>query len=303
MKKILIILVILSAFFCNTAIASNTIEPKNLQKLLLSQDTLKRLADTILNGDQEVQRQMACYGFIKKLVRALKVPQSYLFPFDSLKNLSKVHAPDDKFRIFTFYLQRTNGTYRYFGLIQFHNESKLEMIPFFDYSPLIRNVEDTVCNAKSWYGCLYYNIVQKEIKGKQYYFLMGWKGKNTREVEKILEVFTLENNEPVLGAPVFYKNQNKRQTIQKRYVIAYNKSASVTFNYDDNSNQIIFDHLINKNEAKNNITVDIKPRAYDMVPDGSYEAFKWVLDHWEWVPYLENSGYNEAPRPVPVFEK
>jgi hypothetical protein len=275
-----------------------------LQKL---EDSLQILSDSTIQGKQDVVRQTSCYTFIKKFVAALNTPQSYLYTFDSLKSISVCYAPDNQFRIFTWYVLRSNGTYRYFGVIQKNNKSKLEIYPLFDLSPLIRSKDDTICNQDSWYGCLYYNMTSKIINGKPYYFLMGWKGKNTREVEKIIEPLSFDNNKkPVFGAPLLYKKMtNGREQQMARFRMGYNKEASVTLNYDELTDQIIFDHLVNNAVLKNNkdASIDIKIKDYNYVPDGGLEAFVWRNSRWEWVPSLENVPYKEAPRPSPVFDK
>ncbi len=280
------------------------IKPENLKQLMLDEDTLKACADSIINGEQDIIRQTYCYRFIRKLVQTLKIPQSYYYTFDSLKSISILESPDNKFRIFTWNVPRNNGTFRYFGAIQMNDPKKLTLYPLFDYSPLIRNEEDTVCKADSWYGCMYYKIIPKVVGSKTYYTLFGWKGYNARELKKVMDVLSFgSDKKPVFGATALIqvKRDGKLKYVH-RFVLCYNKYANVTLNYYDATNQIIFDHLITKAAMNGKTDMPGKPRGFDLLPDGTYEAFEWRDNKWKYVEELQNVQYESAPVPVPVFK-
>ena len=67
--------------------------------------------------DEEV-RITSGRNFIRQFGRALRIPNSYYYPFDSLKNLMIIYSPDDLFRIFTWNVATNDETFRYFGVIQ-----------------------------------------------------------------------------------------------------------------------------------------------------------------------------------------
>jgi hypothetical protein len=278
------------------------IKPANYATLKNFEDSLQILSDSMVYANEEIVRTKSCYAFIKKFVTALKTPQSYLYKFDSLRTVSIVQSPDNKFRIITWNLLRHNTTYRYFGTIQM-NSPKIQLCPLFDASPLIRNVEDTICNKDSWYGCMYYSIVPKLVGGKTIYTMFGWKGANQREIKKVMETMYFDKNKkPVFGYPMIYiKKDNQEKTI-KRFVLSYNKDAVVKLNYDAELNQIIFDHLVSKQALQGKPEMPGKPRGFDMFPDGTYEAFDWKINRWEYLEELSNITYRTAPTPVPFFD-
>ncbi|MEY2829812.1 MAG: hypothetical protein RIQ33_1670 [Bacteroidota bacterium] len=299
---LILLLILLLSFNLSAQTPTPVIKPANLVKLQYFEDSLKILSDSMVYGNEEIVRTKSCYAFIKKFVWALKTPQSYLYKFDSLNTVSIVQSPDNKFRIITWNLLRHNGTYRYFGTIQMNN-AKIQLMPLFDASPLIRNIEDTVCSKDSWYGCMYYNIVPKLVSGKTVYTLFGWKGANTREIKKVMETLYFDKNKnPVFGYSLIYMKQDNQEKLMKRFVLTYNKEAVVSLNYNAELQQVIFDHLITKQALQGKAEMPGKPRGYDMYPDGTYEAFNWMNNRWEYLEALPNITYRTAPTPVPFFD-
>ena len=55
--------------------------------------------------------------FLQMLDSVLKIPESFHYQFSSL-NMGIVTAPDQTFRIFTWFIVHTNGTYETFGILQ-----------------------------------------------------------------------------------------------------------------------------------------------------------------------------------------
>ncbi len=265
----------------------------NHEKLKLYEDSLHKLTDTILDGSTQYARQTSSYAFIKILVRALKMPDSFTYPFDSLKRISILTPPDKSFRIFSWeLLLDDNEGYRYFGAIQMNNK-KLELIPLFDYSAHIINIEDTITDNKKWFGVLYYNLVENKFFGKKYYTLFGWYGNNDSSTKKVIDVLTFKNNKPVFGAPVFdIKTKDKSQTVD-RFVIEYKKDASAHLNYDKDYKKIIYDHLVPENPGSEGVY-----RTY--VPDGTYEGFKFRRGKWRYIENVFTSKNKGVPFPKPL---
>jgi hypothetical protein len=301
----LCLLALLLTFSAKSFAQNTNIPLQHLKTLQLYEDTLRTLSDSIINGEQDIVRQSYCYAFVRKLVQTLKTPQSFEYNFDSLRAISIIRSPDNKFKMFTWNVPRTNGTFRYFGAIQMNEEKKLVLYPLFDYSPLIRNEEDTICKSDSWYGCMYYNIVPKTVGAKTYYTLFGWKGYNTREVKKVMDVLTFgADKKPLFGASAIIQvKQDGKLKYVRRFVISFNKYANVSLNYSAESNQIIFDHLITKATMNGKAEMPGKQRGFDYLPDGTYEAFEWKENKWKYVEQLQNVQYENAPVPVPVFKK
>src|SRR5690606_22692219 len=100
------------------------------------------------------------YKFIKTLVDALKIPNSFSFPFDSLKTISIQSSPDKHFRIFSWYIMNDDGSYRFYGTIQMNSpDGKLQMYPLVDYTPSFTHPADSITTNDRWYGALYYSVI------------------------------------------------------------------------------------------------------------------------------------------------
>ena len=180
-------------------------EQKDLTALNMYQDSLKRLGNKLINNPEELERKNANYTFIKTLVSALKTQNSFLYKFDSLKAVSIVNSPDNRFRIFSWHVANDDGSYRFYGAIQMNTGGALKLYPLDDYSPLITHPEDTVTDNTRWYGAQYYSIIP--VQGvNPHYVLLGWKGYTDRSTKKVIDVLSFKNDKPVLGMPVFINN-------------------------------------------------------------------------------------------------
>ncbi len=133
MNKILFILLIIVPFFAQSQNSKPLISERNLQLLRQYEDTLGFFGDSIVQSADWNIREQACIKFVKTLVRALKIENSFSYPFDSLKTISIVKPEDEKFRIFTWQLTLKDMSYRYYGTLQM-SSPQLEMFPLIDMS-------------------------------------------------------------------------------------------------------------------------------------------------------------------------
>lgn len=265
LKKLLVYLFI----FCLPAISSAQKKIVFDKQLYILEDSLKNLGKRIINHPEELERKNATYTFIRTLVQALKLPNSFQFPFDSVQSISIQNAEDDKFRIFTWHLVNGDGTYRYYGALQVNNPDRLELYPFSDRTDDIAHPEDTVVKNDFWYGALYYRIIKKKHKRTTYYTLLGWKGNNIRTTKKVIDVLTFRDGKPYFGAPIFdYKGQMKH-----RVVFEFTSQASMLLRYLDKKKWIIYDHIAPPNAAATGIY-----ETYG--PDMSHDALKFKRKKW-----------------------
>lgn len=206
------------------------------------QDSLVKINTKTYEAENNTERFALNASFIKTLVNALKTPHSFHFNFDSLQKITVLKAPDNSFRIFTWYVPVDDGSYRYFGTIQMATaDGKLKLYPLIDDTDQIKNT-NVVTSNKNWYGARYYEIVPLIISGRQpYYALIGWKGNNAKTSKKVLDILSFEKGEPVFGKPVF--EGLKGTAVKNRIVFEYNKMNSMTLTMDKSVNMIVFDHL------------------------------------------------------------
>ncbi|HKZ66875.1 MAG TPA: hypothetical protein VJ111_10985 [Chitinophagaceae bacterium] len=264
------------AFFLSQTGHSQTISPADKKKLKAKEDTLQQYARYLITDTLTEDRMISDSIFTRTLVRALQIKNSFWYPFDSIKGISKLYAPDSLFRIFTWGMQYDEYYSRQKGAIQMRTkDGSLKLIPLRDVSEFTDNAMDSVRSKSNWIGAIYYNIIKTQHKGKNFYTLFGIDYNSIRSTKKWIEVLTFnEKNEAVFGGPLFsYEQDSLKKAPQYRFGLEYKKDARVLVNYIEEVNMILVDHLVSENDEPEN--------AWTMVPDGDNEGFKW--DNGKWV--------------------
>jgi hypothetical protein len=279
MTKLLIYIFCL-ALVPRLVFAQHSDESEHRKQLKIYEDSLKSLGNKFINAQEELDRKNANYTFIRTLVSALKIPNSFLYRFDSLKSVKIVNSPDNRFRIISWPVVNQDGSYRFYGTIQINTGGNLKMFPLDDYSPFIKHPEDTVTDNRKWFGAEYYKIIPV-FSPKLAYVLLGWKGNTIKSTKKVIEVLSFKDDIPVLGAAVFDGNGKTR----KRVVFEYTRQASMLLRYEPEQNMIVFDHLSPP-------APKLKDQSESFGPDMSYNAYK--LKNGRWV-YLDNVDMRNMP--------
>lgn len=279
MKKLFLIFGLL-IFTFGSAEAQHSDSNKNKQIISDLQDSLQVLSYKMINDSIEPERYNANYKLIKTLVNALKTPNSFNYSFDSLKTISIQTSPDRRFRIFSWHVMNNDGSYRYYGTIQMNNpDGRLQMFPLVDYTPLIKNVADTVTTNDKWYGAQYYRIISVLNNVKTpYYVLLGWKGNTVNSTKKVIEILYFKDGKVYFGMPVF--DGDMEQPLKKRTIFEYDRRASMVLNYEPSISTVVFDHLAPPDPK-------LKGKFELYGPDLSYDGYKLVNGRWKFVQDLE----------------
>ncbi|MGN7989589.1 hypothetical protein ACTJKC_19730 [Pedobacter sp. 22226] len=236
-------------------------------KLGVFQDTLIKISANTVAAQSDAQKTEFNSRFVKTLVEALKMPNSFSFPFDSLKNVSVIKSPDQAFRILSWYVQLENGSYRYYGAIQMNTKSgPLKLFPLIDQTENL-NDPNIITNNQKWFGARYYEIIPV-TSGNQlpYYVLLGWKGNTQATTKKVIEILSFDKETLTLGAPVF---DGKELKGKNRLIFEYAKSNAMTLKTDMKAGMIIFDHLAS-------FDPEIKGRFEYYGSDGTFDGFKII---------------------------
>jgi hypothetical protein len=274
MKRLIITCLVL-AISPQFIFAQHSDESGNIKQLQVYQDSLSSLGKKFINDDNELERKNANYAFIKTLVSALKVPNSFLYPFDSVKSVSIINSPDNRFRIISWPIENEDGSYRFYGTIQINTGGNLQMYPLNDYTQDIKNPEDTVTNNLKWYGAEYYKIIPV-YSPRLYYVLLGWKGNTIKSTKKVIEVLSFKDSKPVFGMPVFEGNGKNR----KRVIFEYTRQASMLLRYVPDQNLIVFDDLTPPDPK-------LKNQHDTYGPDLSYDGYREKNGRWVYVDNLD----------------
>jgi hypothetical protein len=266
--------------FAQDAAPAAGLSAESLSFLHAMEDSLITTADSMYTAYIPDTRPAYCERFVRQLVKALKVPDSYKYPFDNLSKKINIMSPDDNsFRMFNWNIIPTPVTSRYYGAIQMPTE-QLKLYPMVDYSEdLGHNATDSPLSHTKWYGALYYRIITHEVDGKKMYTLFGLNASNPISNKKVMEPLTITDAGPVFGAQIFNINSETTPGLPiYRFILEYKKEVQVSMNWDDDMKVVYFDKLVSQVNDPN--------RKYTYVPSGQYDGFKWQDDQWKYMADL-----------------
>ncbi len=223
----------------------------------------------------------------QKLERLLSIPGSFDYPLDSLKAFGKLYAPDKSFRIITWNISLSNGSYKYYGVIQVPKANSMKVFELTDRSDEITNPENSVLSAGKWYGALYYKILKQKVDNRTYYTLLALQYHNLFITRKMIDIlFFDEYGNPVFGAPIIQVNKKMKH----RLVFEYSALSSVNLKYDDKLNMIIFDHVAPA-EPKYNGQFEYYG------PDLTFDGLAFKKGFWVYIPNLDlRQSFDPSPK-------
>src|ERR1700761_4979843 len=150
------------------------ITPESLEKLHIMEDSMMITVDSMYTAFIPDTHTYYSEIFAKQLVRTLKIPNSFYYHFDKLKDKISIIYPDgNEFRIFNWSIAPSPVTRRYYGAIQMPSE-QLKLWGLIDYTTeLGKYAEDSILKDHKWYGALYYKILTREVDGKKVFTMFG----------------------------------------------------------------------------------------------------------------------------------
>jgi hypothetical protein len=263
------------------------------KELHKKEDSLKTLSVAIIQGRNSQDRLTADSLFTKMLVRALKIKNSFYYPFDSLETISKLVPDDSTFKIFTWQMVVNDNVTRQHGAIQMRtSDGTLKLFPLIDKSAVTVDLEDTIANNFGWIGAVYYKLVEKKAFEKTYYTLLGYDENNISSNRKIIEILTFRNGEPVFGGSYFsFQDNSVIKKYPARVIMEYKKNASPRLTYDPDQDMIIYEHLISESGEPQ--------KKYTYIPDGDYEGLVWRDGKWVHIQKIYTQKTPEGQEPVP----
>ncbi len=270
-------------------------DASNLSEIQRMEDTLVFYADSMRQTPIPEPRIAGSYAFIKTLKRYLKHKESFEFPAKKLsKKISIIQPEDKKFKIYTWDVVRSNTELRHYGALQLADGSFQPLIDVSDQ--VVRGAEDSTFFNMRWYGCIYYNIIQKKIGDQDAYFLFGYNGNSVDAERKIIEPFGFDRSgRAIFGAPVFAIKEKNRKRPKMRFVLEYQKRAKISLNYDKEKDMIIYDHCES--------SVGDYHKKNTFVPDGTYDGLVWDGRYWNQknnVIQIVNLPAGQAPVDKPI---
>jgi hypothetical protein len=226
--------------------------------------SLKELQDAQRDGQRD-----SISANIKKHLRAVLEADDALTA--DLKDLpmSRVDAPDGKFRLLTWNVPHADGSHLFVGFLLVQEKKRNVLYELRDMTEKIENAPFKMLGPDFWYGALYYTVVPVRKGGKTWYTLLGWKGFSNVESRKVIEVLSFKGGVPQFGAPLFGEGRVKRT----REIFGFSFQASMSLKWEQSFNRIVLDHL-------SPMKPEFAGQAAFMGPDLSYDAYVWEKDHW-----------------------
>jgi hypothetical protein len=272
---------------------------------------LKALEAKIFKATTDEEKEESNRAFLNLFRAALLKDREASYPFDSVKFVSRIAPEDKSLRIFTWSIPKVDGSgYTFYGFIQLVDNTRflwikrrraLRLVELKDRTSEIADPENTAkLTPDKWYGAYYYSVLVNSYRGKKYYTLLGWKGRNMRSTRKVIDNFTLTGDKIVFGAPIF----RNEKLVKNRMVFEFNARSSMLLRYERNvlvqdlvkpvkkkknkkhrpritkENLIVFDHL-----SPGKPVLEGQYEHYG--PDLSFDALKFNKGKWQYFPAID----------------
>ena len=264
------------------------------QSAFLEQEKeLEKTATALMMADDIGERKASFEDLQTQLVTMLTLDSSFYHPFNQLKRISLIQAPDSSFRLFTGQLYLNENEYQYYGILQTRDQPQSPIV-LTDRSEDVFELEQDILTKDDWYGAVYYNIKSFTKEGKTLYALFGFDTYRMFENRKVVEVLHFDGQKPIFGSSVFTDDYG---LTKNRLVVQYASDVSIKLNYDQDLQLIVFDHLIPMKSP-------YKGQKISFVPDGSYRGYQLNQSGtWTYIDKIFHTTLAEPPRERPVLDK
>ena len=276
MKNTVLFIALVFALLAGGRAIGQNIAPQDMEKFHKMEDSLVVTADSMYDAFLPDTHIGYSERFAGQLIRTLKIPNSFYYPFDSLKKLINIiYADDNAFRMFNWEISPSRITRRYYGAIQMPQE-KLKLYGLIDYADETGSgAEDSILTNRKWFGALYYRIMPMDVQGRKVYTLFGYNSGSPLSNRKVLDAMTLDERGATFGAPIFgVASINFPGRRINRFILEYKKDVQASMNWNEERKCIIFDHLVSQVNDPN--------RKYTYAPSGQYDGFRWHDNTWNY---------------------
>jgi hypothetical protein len=265
------------------------------------EDSLRRMSLRIVEQEHDFERLSLNFEFNALLGKVLAMPGSSEHPFQTLRTVSVLTAPDGSFRIFSWYVPLSNSRFEYFGYFQSKvSDREILLYPLSDKAETISEPQFSTLDHDNWYGAFYTELIHRREKRKNYYILLGWRGDNPLTRKRIIEPIKLmEKGRPSFGEPVFRFENNRH----RRVIFEYSARATMSLRYEEHlvpgtrrtQQIIIFDRMSPTQDY-------LKGRYQFYVPETNiFDGFRFEDGKWYFISDIDakNQRRNPTPRPIP----
>lgn len=264
------------------------------------EDSLRKMKQHMVTRQYDFERLSMNLEFKEYFEEVLNTTGAFDYPFDSLKSVSFLKDPDEKFRIITWYVPMDENTFEYFGYFQFFDEKdkKHYLYELTDRMESVPDIHYQTLQFDNWYGAYYTELIHERHKRKDYYILLGWRGDNSLSRKRIIEpIRIMGKGKPTFGRPVFRYKDNK----YRRVIFEYSSRVSMTLKFEEQyveklrkqTNLIVFDRLLPQKDF-------LKGKYQFYVPETNvFDGFYFDDGNWNFVKDIDARN---AKRRLPLIQ-
>lgn len=248
MRKCFSLFLIFSAVVYVVPCKAITVLPGGDSTRLLSlyEDTLMELQhEKVKSHTSDDYKKEANEKFTAMLKKALMLPGSFNYPFDSLTTMARLTSPDKKFRILNWNIPWNDETCGFYGFVQSYNPKtkNYAVYELHDKGATSATAEVNAGTPDNWFGMLYYKIIPSEVE-KNTYIMLAWQGYSNIITRKIIDIISLNpDGVPSFGKAIFKRPPTGYKSNTKRIVFQYSAQLYMSLEYNEDKKMIMYDHL------------------------------------------------------------
>ncbi len=249
-------------------------------------DTILSLSD-LMRKEADSVKLNAAASLEELLVQHYSNPEKFGTQLAQVPYMGQLISPDRAVQMLCWNVELENGNFQYHA-VMVHKAKKGEVaLTIFEDVEDWERIDRKPVRPSKWYGALYYKILSNKHKGKTYYTILGWDGKDNITNRKVVDVITFQGKSVILGSSMF-KDENDRPA--HRIIYEYANDVSMALNYDEKEKKIIMDHL-----APEDSRFEGQYQFYG--PDFSYDALQFKKGKWIFIKdiFAKNRSLNNLP--------
>ncbi len=192
--------------------------------------------------------------------------------FSGYEQVSTLQSADGIIKVTTWNLEFENGTNAFRGAVAVNLDGKVVVHELKDNYQAIKNPEQASLSTASWFGAVYYQIIEHSYRRNTYYTMLGYNPNNPFSKIRVIEVMSLApNGTPRFGNAILEVDGRSK----RRIILEYSNRVSMMLRYDARERMIVMDNLVPSAPMFHN---DFRHYGPDFTHNGfRFEKGKWVF--------------------------
>lgn len=174
------------------------------QSLAQKEQAAVQALSALRSANNDEQISTLHLAFKKAMSELVRSKDFFDLPLQQLK-IADIKSTDQTVRLLTWNVELSDLSYTYGGFVLRREEGKdrVQVLELTDILDAYNTKPEGIVDHKSWYGAVYYKIIDFSFQGKTQYLLFGYDGGTTMSNYKILDVLSFSGQVAKFGSPVF----------------------------------------------------------------------------------------------------